>query len=118
MTERKSKAEEIIDAIDAGEVKPGARKPKALFAKIDTAVLFEQLADIEHQRWADWQAYFMGKLDRLDDGRLAIPVEYEEALRGLIETPFADLDEKMKEANRREVARYWGAIEAYVAGLP
>lgn len=117
MTEPKSKAEEIMDAIEAGEVKEGASRPKELFAKIDTAVLFEQLADIEHQKWADWHVESMGRLERLEDGRLVIPVEYEAALRGLIETPFADLDEKMKDADRREVARYWGVIEAYVAGL-
>lgn len=75
--------------------------------------LIEALAAIEHERWGDWQSYFMGKLERLDDGRLAIPIGYEEALRKLIDTHYADLSEPMKEADRREVGRYLPLVDEY-----
>jgi hypothetical protein len=115
--EPEGRGEIVMDAIEGGRTPAPTKKPKDLFAAPETAMLREQLAAIEHQRWADWMAYFLGKLDRLDDGRLAIPTEYEDALRGLIEAPYADLSEEMKDADRREVERYWAVIEQFVSGL-
>lgn len=109
---------DIIDAINGGRVPPPPRKPKDLLGAAEMPMLLEQLAAIEHDRWADWQRYFMGKLERDAEGRLVIPVAYEDALSALIETPYADLSEELKNADRREVGRYWATIEAFFQRLP
>jgi hypothetical protein len=113
----RTKAEDVMDAIDEGRVKGQPRKLREALAAADRTALVELLADVEHQKWGDWVGYFFGKLERLEDGRLAIPVAYEEALKALIDTPFADLSEEMKEADRREVRRYWPIIERFLAEL-
>jgi hypothetical protein len=68
--------------------------------------LIEQLAAIEHQRWADWQGYFFSKLQRTEAGDLIVPAGYVAALQKLIDTPYAELSEEQKENDRREVRRY------------
>jgi hypothetical protein len=117
VTEPKTKGETIMDAIDEGRVEETTKKPRDLAALPQAPGAIEALAAIEHQRWADWQSYFMGKLERLEDGRLVISTEYEDALRTLIETPYPDLSEEMKAADRREVGRYWSVIEQFVADI-
>lgn len=73
--------------------------------------LIEELAAIEHERWADWQGYFHSKCSRNDDGDLVIPAGYVAALERLLATPYAELTEDQKENDRREVRRYWHLIE-------
>lgn len=78
----------------------------------DREQLLEQLAAIEHERWADWQGYFHSKLTRNENGDLVIPAGYVTALETLIATPYAELSEEQKENDRREVRRYWHLIAA------
>ena len=66
----------------------------------------EQLAAIEHERWADWMRYFLGKCEPYSDDSLHIPAGYVAALQRLIDTPYAELSEEQKENDRREVRRY------------
>lgn len=73
--------------------------------------LVEQLAAIEHQRWADWQGYFMDKLWQRDNGDLVIPADYARALVKLIATPYAELSEEQKENDRAEVRRYLHLVQ-------
>jgi hypothetical protein len=65
--------------------------------------LFEELADIEHQRWSDWQAYCHKVL------RENCPSpELEEVLKRWdrqIATPYKDLSEKEKDSDREQVMR-------------
>lgn len=75
------------------------------------SALFEQLAAIEHQRWADWQAYFFSKCEQREDGALIVPAGYVNALLLQIATPYADLTEQEKESDREEVRRYWHLLE-------
>ena len=75
--------------------------------------LFEKLASIEHERWADWQRYCLDKLrDFLptkdeEDGRLAILLE---VWNFQIKTPYKDLVEEDKDKDREQVMRYWHLI--------
>ena len=78
--------------------------------------LMEKLADIEHQRWADWQKYCFKKLgiNRTDD-------ESSDTERGVsirrwfrqIDAPYAQLTEAEKDSDREQVMRYWDLIINY-----
>jgi len=72
--------------------------------------LFEELADIEHQRWADWQKYLHSLCDRNPNGSLTIPSFFVKQWERQIETPYDALSEKEKESDRDQVRRYWKII--------
>lgn len=67
--------------------------------------LVEELAQVEHARWAHWQRYVHSQCDQLPDGRLAIPVHLVERWERQIETPYGQLSEEEKESDREQVAR-------------
>jgi len=86
--------------------------------------LIEALAAIEHERWADWQRYVQREC--------AISHEYHDRKRGTrtglilhpedwqrwerqIATPYAQLSESEKQADRDQVMRYWPLIVEFVA---
>jgi hypothetical protein len=66
----------------------------------------EQLADLEHARWAHWQRYLHDHAERTDDGALVIAADMVERWERQIETPYADLPEEEKESDREQVRRY------------
>lgn len=70
---------------------------------------FEKLADIEHQRWADWQKWCHEVL------RKECPSpELEKVLKRWdrqINTPYSELTEKEKDSDRRQVRRYWKIVK-------
>jgi hypothetical protein len=74
------------------------------------AELFEKLADIEHQRWADWQKYCHSKGVITPTGDLLIGKEFVERWERQIATPYSELSEKEKESDREQVMRYWHLI--------
>ena len=76
--------------------------------------LFEKLADIEHQRWSDWQKYIHSQGAVLPDGGLELPSELVRQWERQIATDYADLSEKEKESDRDQVRRYWSLIEELV----
>jgi hypothetical protein len=89
--------------------------------------LVEQLAAIEHERWADWQKYLHSKCWKTDrdilpvDGLPPIPrgihIIPPESLahwERQIATPYADLSEQEKQSDREQVARYWPLIVDFV----
>ena len=67
--------------------------------------LIEELAAIEHARWAHWQKYVHSQCERLPDGRLAIPCHLVERWEKQIETPYDDLSEKEKDSDREQVEK-------------
>jgi tRNA A37 threonylcarbamoyladenosine synthetase subunit TsaC/SUA5/YrdC len=77
--------------------------------------LIEQLAAIEHERWADWQrwmheqCYPITCADNIP--RMAIPQDLWERWERQIATPYAELSEREKQSDRDQVARYWPLIE-------
>ena len=74
--------------------------------KYPKSELFEKLADIEHQRWSDWQKY-CHKI--LREHYLSFMVESVlERWDRQIATPYKDLSEK--DSDREQVMRYWHLI--------
>lgn len=73
--------------------------------------LFEKLADIEHQRWADWQKYLHSKCIKDENGNLIIPAKYVGNLEYKIATLYSDLSESDKESDREQVKRYWDLVK-------
>lgn len=78
--------------------------------------LFEQLAAIEHERWADWQKYLHSKCHR-NGGALVIPTALVAQWERKIATSYSELSEKEKESDRNQVRRYWNLIASVHSGL-
>ena len=72
--------------------------------------LVEKLADIEHQRWSDWQKYLHSRCTKDEEGNLIIPAKYVASLEWQIATPYAKLSEQEKDSDREQVTRYWDLI--------
>jgi hypothetical protein len=72
--------------------------------------LIEELAAIEHERWASWQSYVHDQCRQNEDGSLTIPVELVVRWRKLIEIPYAELSELEKDGDRVEVYRYLSTV--------
>jgi len=70
--------------------------------------LMEKLADIEHQRWADWQKWCHKVLrENCSSDKL------EKVLKRWdkqIKTNYKDLPEQEKDSDREQVLRYWNLI--------
>lgn len=75
----------------------------------------EQLADIEHQRWADWQKWMHSLTKDLPLGARGvfrvIPQVYFDRWERQINTSYADLTAAEKAADMEQVNRYWPLIE-------
>lgn len=80
--------------------------------------LKEKLAEIEHQRWADWQKYVHSicktvefpKVPDLCEGDLIIPKALVEQWKRQIDTSYKNLTEEEKNSDRREVDKYFPLI--------
>lgn len=86
--------------------------------EIETKLLLEgiveELASIEHERWAHWQQYLHGKGIRQPDGSLLLPAELVSRWEAQIGTPYADLSEGEKQSDREQVHRYLPRIVAEI----
>ena len=78
------------------------------------ATLVDQLAAIEHERWAHWQSYIHAKAFRREDGALVIPAELVEHWEKQIETPYGHLSAKEQESDKEQVERYLPIIESLI----
>jgi hypothetical protein len=72
----------------------------------DEKALLEQLAAIEHERWAHWQRFMHGKGEHKPDGSLVLPADLVAKWVRLIETPYTQLTDQEKESDREQVRRY------------
>lgn len=84
--------------------------------------LREKLAAIEHERWAQWQAWChsQGREEWVEmDGKpelmLCIPMEIVSRWNRQIETPYAELSDKEKASDMEQVDRYWPLVSSYAA---
>lgn len=76
--------------------------------------LYEKLAAIEHERWADWQQGLHNLCTKNVYGALTIPPEKVARYEWLIETKYADLPEEEKDKDRPQVDRYWDLIPHWI----
>jgi len=76
--------------------------------------LRQQLAAIEHERWASWQSWLHSQLKRVPEGLLVTP-EYYEHLEYQIAADYDELTDKEKASDMEQVDRYWPLVEAYIA---
>ena len=74
----------------------------------------EQLAAIEHERWADWQKWVHQQLHRNNYGEWVLPEEVKYRWERQIETEYEHLSEKEKASDREQVDRYLPIILAWV----
>lgn len=72
----------------------------------DEAALLEELAAIEHERWAHWQRFMHEQGERQPDGSLVLPHDLVAKWDRLIDTPYAQLTDKEQESDRDQVRRY------------
>lgn len=79
------------------------------------ASLIEDLAAIEHERWANWQRYLHAKGERRPDGSLVLPAELVRRWDAQIAADYAHLSESEKGGDREQVRRYLPIIAAALA---
>ena len=72
--------------------------------------LTDQLAAVEHRRWARWQQYMHNKCERRSDGSLIIPAALVARWERQIATNYIDLDDSEKESDREQVREYLSII--------
>ena len=75
--------------------------------------LKEELAAIEHDRWAHWQKYMHEKCIENEDGSLTIPKEIVGKWNLQIATPYSALSEKAKDSDREQVDKYLPTIKEF-----
>ena len=68
--------------------------------------LLEELAAIEHERWAHWQRYLHDLAVRQPDGSLLLPAELVTKWERQIATPYDALSDEEQESDREQVQRY------------
>ncbi len=74
--------------------------------------LVEDLAAVEHERWAHWQRYMHGKGERRIDGSVVLPPDLVARWEGQLARGYAELSEAEKESDREQVRRYLPIIAA------
>ena len=77
------------------------------------AALIEELAAVEHTRWAHWQRYLHNQCERLPDGRLVIPSDLARRWEEQIKTPYDRLSDREKESDREQVERVLPILARY-----
>jgi hypothetical protein len=73
--------------------------------------LLEELAAIEHERWAHWQQFMHEQGKRQPDGSLLLPAELIAKWDRLIETPYFSLTNNEQESDREQVRRYLPVVD-------
>jgi hypothetical protein len=77
---------------------------------LESEQLVDELAAIEHERWAHWQRYVHDHCERQQDGSLVIPAELAARWEAQIETRYVQLTEREKASDREQVRRYLPVI--------
>lgn len=77
----------------------------------------EKLAEIEHQRWSDWQRYVHSNLKYCEyqkNGKTYsayfLDPSFFERWEKQIDQSYLELSEEEKEKDREQVRRYWDLI--------
>lgn len=72
--------------------------------------LMQQLAAVEHERWAHWQRYLHDQCEQRNDGSLVIPPELVSRWEAQIATPYPLLSQTEKESDQEQVRKYLPVI--------
>ncbi|RDJ05076.1 hypothetical protein [Rhizobium grahamii] len=80
--------------------------------------LVEELAAIEHERWAHWQQYMHSEAERQPDGSLLIPAALVERWERQIKTDYDQLPEDERESDREQVMKYLPLVQKFFTGEP
>jgi hypothetical protein len=75
------------------------------------AQLLEELAAIEHDRWAHWQRYVHDNGERQTDGSILLPADLVERWERQINTAYNELSEQEKNSDREQVRKYFPLLE-------
>jgi hypothetical protein len=78
------------------------------------AELLEELAAIEHQRWAHWQRYVHDNGERQTDGSIVLPSALVERWEHQINTSYDKLLEIEKDSDREQVRKYLPLLEQWL----
>ena len=70
----------------------------------------DQLAAIEHERWAHWQEYVHSQCEPQADGSLVIPTELVARWEAQIRMQYSDLSAEERESDREQVMKYLPVI--------
>jgi hypothetical protein len=79
------------------------------------APLIEELAALEHDRWAHWQKYVHDKGQRQPDGSLTLPADLVDRWERQINTRYEDLTIEEKESDREQVRKYFPLLKLWLA---
>ena len=80
---------------------------------MDKIKLREKLAEIEHERWADWQRWVHDVYNNPTQ-RFEVAIKNWERQ---IKTPYSELSDKEKASDMEQVDRYWHLIDEYIDSL-
>lgn len=80
--------------------------PDKIRQVLESEPVVDQLAAIEHRRWAHWQRYVHEQCERRADGSLVIPAALVERWETQIEMSYTDLTEQEKDSDREQVRKY------------
>lgn len=78
------------------------------------ASLLEELAALEHERWAHWQRYVHEKGQRLPDGSVLLPADLVSRWDRQINTLYRDLADEEKDSDREQVRKYFPLLERWL----
>ena len=81
---------------------------------VNGMLLINNLASIEHDRWAHWQSYLHSKCKRQSDGSLVIPPDLVKRWERQMATPYKFLTVREKQSDIDQVFKYLPTIEAYL----
>jgi hypothetical protein len=76
--------------------------------------LVEELAALEHQRWAHWQKYVHDKGQRQLDGSIVLSADLVAHWERQINTQYADLTAEEKDSDREQVKKYRPLLERWL----
>jgi hypothetical protein len=79
------------------------------------AALLEELAALEHERWAHWQNYVHTQGQRRPDGSILLPANLVERWERQINTPYKDLTNEERESDREQVQRYFPLLTQWLS---
>ena len=78
--------------------------------------VLEELAAIEHQRWAHWQRHLHEQGSKMGDGSLVLPADLIMRWERQIETIYDLLSEKEKDSDREQVIKIFPLLIEVFSG--